>query len=72
MPELLNALIRRACALEKVRAYETVISGLKDGAIVSSVLAAVGQPQIWALLMQPLRARMARMSASRRQSAARA
>ncbi|WP_425998145.1 glycosyltransferase family 2 protein [Caulobacter sp. DWR1-3-2b1] len=71
-PELREALTRRARSLEKARAYETVISGLKEGAIVSSLMSAVGQPQIWALLTQPLRARLDRFAAARRQSTVRA
>lgn len=71
-PEQTGALNRRARSLERARAYETVISGLKAGAIASSLISAVGQPQIWALLTQPLRARLARLSAPRRQAGARA
>ena len=71
-PELQSALTRRARSLEKARAYEAVIAGLKAGAIASSLVAAFGQPQIWALLTKPLRARLARLSTAQRQAAARA
>lgn len=69
VPELRGALARRAHSIDKARAYETVIAGLKDGAIISSLMSAVKQPQIWALLTQPLRARLRRFSAARQAAA---
>ncbi len=69
-PELCAALDQRARSLRTALAYERVIAGLKAGAVGSSLAAVAAHPPIWPLLLEPVKARLRRLTRPKGQIAA--
>lgn len=68
-PELCVALDQRARSLRTALIYERIVAGLKAGAVGPSLKAAAAHPPVWPLLLEPVRARLRRLTERSRQTA---